>query len=356
MEFAKPRIIVFDNQKKLSHKFISALEDRGEKIELTCVDSIKQLKSAFSDQVFDLLFHFTDKDTQKYNKSFDQIKSENPTLLICSVGNVEKFPETGHDFYISKLELKTDEIIDCSIDNILNIVSRDKTQNELSAMLLHDLRSPTQSIIGYLELLEKGVFGEINDGQRQILRSALNLSDTLIDLLEELSKVFQFERKEFQPLKTEIPLKEFIDETLRSLWVQADKKNIKFVPSVSQNLPNIYADRNALLRVVINLLTNAINYCPENGTVRIFVQPGESHAKTDMIHFRINDSGPGIPSEDLDFLFDKYFRVERHRQKSKGYGLGLYLSKLIIEAHEGQIGAYNNREGGSTFYFNLPVK
>ena len=80
MEFAKPRIIVFDNQKKLSHKFISALEDRGEKIELTCVDSIKQLKSAFSDQVFDLLFHFTDKDTQKYNKSFDQI---NPKTQPC---------------------------------------------------------------------------------------------------------------------------------------------------------------------------------------------------------------------------------------------------------------------------------
>jgi len=74
-----------------------------------------------------------------------------------------------------------------------------------------------------------------------------------------------------------------------------------------------------------------------------------------MVHFRITDTGSGIPAEDLNFLFDRYFRVKRARQKSKGFGLGLYLSKLIVNAHGGQIGAYNNREGGSTFYFNLPI-
>ena len=74
-----------------------------------------------------------------------------------------------------------------------------------------------------------------------------------------------------------------------------------------------------------------------------------------MINFRITDTGPGIPAEDIQYIFDKYYRTSRTRTNSRGFGLGLYISKLIIDAHDGQIGAYNNREGGSTFYFNIPV-
>ena len=74
-----------------------------------------------------------------------------------------------------------------------------------------------------------------------------------------------------------------------------------------------------------------------------------------MINLRITDTGPGIPSEDIQFIFDKFFRASKTKNRSAGLGLGLYISKLIIEEHDGQIGAYNNREGGSTFYFNIPI-
>jgi len=346
-----PRVIILDIQKKLSQKIIFLLENRD--VELVVAQSLSNLKKHFDEQSFDLFIYFEDK--SKLTSLLDSVKNDNPSILYCLIGNSLIPPNIDHDLYLSKAELKTEEILENCFDNIIKIIVREKNQSELSSMLLHDLRSPTQSIIGYIELLEKGIFGEINHGQKQILRNTFALSDTLISLLEELSQVYQFERKRFVLIKNKIHLKELIDESLRSLWVQADKKNIKFVPHVSTKLPNIVADRSALQRVLLNLLTNAITYCPENETVRIFAQLSDTSTKQDMVHFRITDTGSGIPAEDLNFLFDKYFRVKRARQKSKGFGLGLYLSKLIVNAHGGQIGAYNNREGGSTFYFNLPI-
>jgi signal transduction histidine kinase len=354
LDFETPRIILLDNQKKLAQKVIQFMNTQP--LELWSVPNIRKLEASFEEQNYDMLMLFEDEAPNKINETLAALRKDNPTLLICLIGESAQTPAIEHDFYLCKAELKSEEVMSSCMGNIIKIIVRQKNQVELSAMLLHDLRSPTQSIIGYLELLEKGIFGEINDGQRQILRNSLQLSEILVDLLEELGQVFQYESKKFELKKAEIHLKELIDDTLRSLWVQADKKNIKFVPHVSQKLPTIVADRTALQRVLINLLTNAITYCPENGTVRIYAQETDSSTKQEMVHFRIIDTGPGIPAEDVDFLFSKYFRVRKAKQKSKGFGLGLYLSKLIVNAHGGQIGAYNNREGGSTFYFKLPYK
>jgi signal transduction histidine kinase len=106
---------------------------------------------------------------------------------------------------------------------------------------------------------------------------------------------------------------------------------------------------------VINLVSNAINHSPEDSVVRLNVQKIEKSEQSCMIQFKVIDSGKGINSDQMKNIFNKFYRAKDTISQKKGYGLGLYISKLIVEAHDGKIGAFNNREGGMTFYFSLPA-
>ena len=338
-----------DQHEKFSHYLNS------ENVLVEKANHVDEIKKAFESISFDIFICFESVIEEDDEIIVANCLTNAPMTLTCHIGDHDNC-FFDFDFFVTSHDVEDTKVCKLLVRNLLHLARKQKFQFELSSMLMHDLRSPTQSIIGYLELLEKDIFGEINDGQRHILSNAISLGDRLVYLMEELSQVHQFERKEFVLTRSRIHLRDFIDEALRTLWIQADKKEIKFVPQVDKNLPDLVADGPALERVLINLITNAIKYSPEKGTVRINVQPSESTSMQQMIRFRISDSGPGVPVDKLNFIFDKYYRIRSDRRLQKGFGLGLYISKLIVEAHGGQIGAYNNREGGSTFYFTIPVK
>ena len=353
MNWELPNIILLENKNKITEQILKHSDTKDFK--LTHVKSNEELIKKLNEFVFDLLIYIADSDNKKSNRHINNIRDTHPAMLTCLIGTVSMSKNIDCDFYFSKSDFKNEKSVKSCLNNILTVLTREKNYSNLSSMILHDLRSPVQSISGYLELLNQGVFGELNEGQNQIIRNASALSDKLIDLLEDLNKVYLFEINKFELEKTKFQLKELIEQSLRSIWIQSDQKNIKLIPNIDSNLPEIIADPNLLQRVIINLLSNAIKYCPEKGTVRIYIQLAGTATKVKMINFKITDTGPGIPLEDIQFIFNKFFRASGTKNRSGGLGLGLYISKLIIEAHDGQIGAYNNREGGSTFYFNIPA-
>lgn len=353
MNLEYPNIILLENKKKISEQITRHINLKEYKLDY--VKSWEELSKHLTESVYDLLIYITEPADKKINKHLISIRDEYPAMLICLIGSLSRPKNVACDFYFSKNEFKNEKIAKNCVNNILTVVTREKNYSNLSSMILHDLRSPVQSISGYLDLLHQGVFGELNEGQSQIIRNASALGNKLIDLLEDLNKVYLFELNKFELAKTRFQLKELIEQSLRSIWIQSDQKNIKLIPNIDSNLPEIHADSDLFQRVIINLLSNAIKYCPEKGAIRIYVQLAETAAKIKMINFKITDTGPGIPAEDIQFIFNKFFRANSTKNRSRGFGLGLYISKLIVEAHDGQIGAYNNREGGSTFYFNIPV-
>jgi len=173
-------------------------------------------------------------------------------------------------------------------------------------------------------------------------------------MLNELGDVMRFENKTFKLVKSKFKVKELLQEVVQALWIQADKKNIKFSISVSDEKRLIFADRLALNRVFTNVLSNAIRFSPKDSAVRIeCLSTISSDGKTNC-QVKITDSGPGIKEEDASLIFDKFYRLRRLKT-SKGFGMGLYVSRLFVEAHGGKIGVYNNREGGSTFHFQIPA-
>ena len=348
-----PKIIFYGKKQKFVNCLLEILQTLD--FQIKHIQSEDVLTENLNDYVFDLLIYFTDEKDTRHNVLLKNLKDAHPALLICLIGDQPHPDQDYHDFYFNQIDLKNRTLTENSFKSILKVIIREKNFTDLSSMILHDLRAPVQSINGYLDLIDNGVFGEINEGQAQIIRNISNLSNRLTDLLEDLNKVYLFEINKFELNKSKFQFKNLIEQSLRSLWVQSDQKNIKLIPNIDSILPVVLADSDLLERVIINLVNNAIKYCPEKGTIRIYVQLIDTIKKFKMINFRITDTGPGIPAEDIQYIFDKYYRTSRTRTNSRGFGLGLYISKLIIDAHDGQIGAYNNREGGSTFYFNIPV-
>jgi signal transduction histidine kinase len=347
-------IIHTGHQADFTAKVIKALKRYD--TDIIKVKSITDLVQAFQEESFDILLVSLDGIATPFQIIKEQMSGQLESTLIIGLGKIPSEIVQEIDICIFPEFIENKDILESIIDGIIRLARKEKNRSELSAMLLHDLRSPLQSIIGYLELLQNDIFGEMNEGQHQILSNALSLGDVTVNLLEELSQVFQYESKDFSVQKSHIKIKDTMDDVLRALWIQADKKNIKFVPQVAAQLPDLYADKLAIQRVLINLLTNAINFSPENGLVRIEVLSASSLTPKQHVLFQIMDSGPGIPAEQIDLIFDKYNRLRNKKAgRKKGFGLGLYVSKLIVEAHDGQIGIHNNREGGSTFYFTLPA-
>ncbi len=235
--------------------------------------------------------------------------------------------------------------------NIGESFKRAKTRTELAAMLIHDVRSPLNSLIAYIDLLLNQTFGKLNEGQLNFLEKAMNLGDQILDMLEDINEVYKNEQYTFTLDEEVFPINKVLDQALVGLWVQADSKNIKITKDIPADLPRLIGDTYQIQRIFTNLIENAIKYCPENAHIQI---KASRHSKKFGL-FSIIDNGGGIPEEKLKKIFIRSFRGD-DRETVKGTGLGLYICKIIVKAHGGKIWAENNDIGGVTFHFILPLQ
>ncbi len=349
MKLPEPRILIYGNEQDAVRK-LKKIVSRW-KTDVSYCKSRSTISVKLDKDIFDLIFLLVKKNIKDIRELVNLVRQSNIAASICVISHISEIKDCSADYQCGYSELDNRRYFSC----VFQHARQKKHQAELSAMLIHDLRSPLQSLMSYLELIDNEIFGEINAGQRKMISHALSLSEDMGDLLEELSKIYQYEQKSYSFSMEDIHLKKLLDMALPALWVLADKKNIKFSPNIISILPVVNIDIQAIYRVLVNLLTNAINYSPENSIVHLNVQMVEKAGQSSMIQFKIVDSGKGIHSEQMNHIFDKFYRIKDNSSKQAGYGLGLYISKLIIDAHSGTIGAFNNREGGMTFYFTLPV-
>ncbi len=343
-------VLLYTIDNSISDKINNILSTMPVHVQLE--QQLDMLPARAAEDVFDLFICQVDLIDAHTIQILQALRNALPVMFVNLITEQTEFPDSLPIHYVlPKTTAQNENHLTTHLDNVLRLTMMHKKQAELSALLLHDLRSPTQSIIGYIELLEQEVFGEVNEGQRQILLSASNLGDSIIQLMGELGQVYQFEKNEFELQKSTLDVKLLLDETLRALWVQADRKNIKFIPKIDSSLPELNADGMTIQRVLNNLVHNAIKFSPENSTVRIQVT-----AKKEELEFRIVDSGPGLAEDQIPLIFNKFYRITDRKDRQKGQGLGLYICKLIIEAHRGKIGVENNSDVGTTFIFWLPAK
>ena len=234
------------------------------------------------------------------------------------------------------------------IHDITEQKEADKLRDDFIATLTHDLRTPLLAAIQTLKFFLDGSIGEITEKQRTLLSTMKKSNEDLLGLVNALLEVYKYDASKPNLCKTDFDFKSLIDQTFLELKPLADTKHIEF--NLEYTLPEgtrINADRAEIRRVICNLCGNAINYTNNDGKIIVSVKSQDK----DLI-FTVQDNGNGIPQEDIPNLFNR-FSQGTSKKRSTGTGLGLYLSRQIIEAHNGKIWLESKLNKGSEFSFLL---
>lgn len=219
---------------------------------------------------------------------------------------------------------------------------------ELSRMLIHDLKGPLSEVVANLDILSYSVAEE----NREFLESAQMGCDRAVRMVSNLVTIGKIEDGKLTPIKEVVAPGPMLAECLSSIKGMARIKNVELVLEVEAELPQIALDRSLILRVLQNLLTNALGYCAANTTIRFGCRPVPGKKR---LEFYVQDQGPGIPASKHRIIFEKYARISDKQDALVGTGLGLYFCRLAVEIHRGRIGVESEPGQGSRFYFSLPL-
>jgi PAS domain S-box-containing protein len=226
----------------------------------------------------------------------------------------------------------------------------DQMKSDFVNMVSHELRSPLSSIRQKLSLIADGLTGEINEEQDQILTRVQGRIDGLIGMIRNLLDLSRIEAGRLVQQKERIALPEIIEEAVELMAQDAEKKGLKFEVTIDSHIFPIHADRQSMETVFNNLVSNAIRYNRENGSISIKAQN-----RGEFIEVKVADTGVGIAKENLTQIFDKFYRIRTEQtRKVIGSGLGLPLVKAIVEAHLGTITVESKLGKGTTFTVLLP--
>lgn len=222
-------------------------------------------------------------------------------------------------------------------------------KQDLIDNMSHDLKTPIASINSYVEALQDDII-EDKDTRKAYLATIHSETQRVSLLIQELLELSQLERKEgvFKP--EQIHLDRIVVETLQEFDMLLREKSLEFEVDMKGELQPILAMPNQLKRVLSNLVENAIRYTQDGD--RILLEVSQNQKET---CFRLEDTGPGIHEADQDKIFERFYRVEKSRNKSYGgSGLGLAICKEIVEHHGGEIGVTSSLDKGAVFWFTLP--
>ena len=233
------------------------------------------------------------------------------------------------------------------LEDITHLREIDRLKSEFIANASHELRTPLTSVQMGVHLLLEGAAGDLNEKQTEVLSSCREDCERLDKLMRDLLDLSKIEAGESQPELNTVKTREFIINVTEDLRSRVESKGLAFNVLVSVGLPDVFIDGSQIERVLANLVVNAIRYTKQ-GEIRIAAEPRGSY-----VAISVSDTGTGIPQEYLPHIFDKFVQVPG--TATGGAGLGLAISRLIVEAHGGQISVQSEVGQGSTFTFTLPV-
>ena len=242
---------------------------------------------------------------------------------------------------------------------ILHNVTRerelDQLKDEFIDRISHELRTPLFSIQGFVELILKG---KVPDPQiqQEFLTRVAQQTDRLAALVNELLDLSRLEKGRLKLKREQVQVQEIVERVVRQLENMAHEKSIALTTQMdacpTDRPPTVEADRRRVEQVLVNLVANALKFTPPGGRVLV-----RARVEEDELLLQVSDTGIGIPPQAMPHLFSKFYQVDGSAtRRAGGAGLGLYISKLIVESHGGRIWAESELNRGSTFSFTLPLR
>ena len=231
------------------------------------------------------------------------------------------------------------------------IVEANKAKNEFLANISHELRTPLNSIIGFSEVLKEGIIGELNNKQKEYINDIYVSGVHLLGMINEILDISKIESNAMNVNYSKFDLNMSINEVINVIKPLSQKKNIEIDCDISKNL-ELEADYQKVQQILYNLLSNAIKFTPNNGRISILTE-----LEDDYIVIKIKDTGIGIDSKYLGKIFGKFVQLNSvYTKKESSTGLGLTITKELVELHKGKIYVESKINEGSTFIVKLPQK
>jgi signal transduction histidine kinase len=248
----------------------------------------------------------------------------------------------------------------------------DRLKSNFLATVSHELRTPLTSIIGYSEMLQQGIAGELNPEQAGFVDTIRGKGELLLSLISSLLDLNKLERGQLTIEPELVDPRAVLAEVQETYLPEAEKKHLRFDVECDADLPEVHADPVRLRQILINLAGNAVKFTPEHGTVRLSAVRSQLTLQDDeqeddglgaalmmapepAIEFRVSDTGIGIAPDQLGKIFDAFYQVDGSSTREYGgAGLGLAIAKNLVEAHHGTIRVESTPQRGSTFFVTLP--
>lgn len=267
------------------------------------------------------------------NASQEIAKGNYNQRVQVTADNGDELAQLGHSFNRMAAQLEQTE----------------NMRRQLIGDISHELRTPLTAIKGSMEGLIDGVLTSDETTFMHIYREA----DRLQRLVEDLQELSRVEGDAFKINKEDINVDKLLHDALAPLLNTFNKKGVQVSIHSEKNLPSVMVNHDRIIQVIQNLLGNALQFTPENGTIEINAKKVDA-----FVHISVRDNGAGIKADHLPHIFERFYRADRSRsrQNGGGSGIGLTIAQSLVEAHGGKIWADSKGEGrGSTFTFTLPI-
>ncbi|HEV8712806.1 MAG TPA: HAMP domain-containing sensor histidine kinase [Candidatus Binatia bacterium] len=233
----------------------------------------------------------------------------------------------------------------------------DEMKADFIAHVSHELRTPLTAIQEGTALLLEEIPGPVTASQREVLEVVRNHSERLFRSISSVLDLSKMEAGMMEYVRVPTDLVPLFDRSVATVRLIAQKKRIHLEPASASSLPLLSLDEERIQQVLDNLLGNAVKFTPEGGTVSIAATVADGDdSKGRWVEVRVADSGIGIPAEDVEKIFERFYQSPSHKRESaRGTGLGLAIARHVVEAHGGRIWAESRDGKGATFIFTLPV-
>ena len=307
-----------------------------------------------------------------FTHEFDLITGAGNSLPVL-ISGCGKDPSGSRDISVVVTDLsELKKLQDADVAR-LTAESANRAKSEFLANMSHELRTPLNSVIGFSEVLEDELFGQINTKQHEYITNILNSGRHLLSLINDILDLSKVEAGKLVLDPSAVKLREVIAGSITMLHEKAYKHNLAFDLELPGDCDiELIADERKLKQIMYNLLSNAVKFTPNGGSVRITAQrtsltdmlaegkyiQGEIQPEYgDFLEIAVKDNGIGIKQEDIPRLFKEFSQLDSpYTKEFEGTGLGLALTKRLVELHGGLVGVESGIGKGSRFFFAIPVK
>ncbi|MCC6569497.1 MAG: hypothetical protein IT315_09685 [Anaerolineales bacterium] len=276
-----------------------------------------------------------------FNQNLHSALDANQELRQLQTSLELRIATRTHDLEIAAQELKRTDLM----------------KSRFLASMSHELRTPLNAIINFTQLISMGVAGPVTDEQTTMLNASLSSSRHLLQLINDVLDISKIQAGKLSLFsEADVNLNNEINAAVDMVQPLLQKQNaaleqpIRFIQDVDRDLPLTACDRRRFRQVLLNLLSNAVKFT-EQGSITL-----SAKKKEDVVMFAVMDTGPGIPLEMQAHIFEPFVQATSDIRHSQGTGLGLPISRSLVEAHGGELWVESNLGEGTTFFFTLPIR